>query len=521
MSDRFRDRGVSGGEPPMTPPPAPPVPGAVELASSAPVRAGSLGVRVAAGALGVALLLGGVAFAATQAGNHGGASDPEAAVTELFAAIAAEDVLGVLATLDPAERDAIAGPVEQLFDELERLDVLDGSFDLGGVAGVDLEFQDLDLDPRRIRDDLYRVHLAGGTASYAVDTDEIPVGEFLTDAFERLGVEYRGIQESDSEVLDPDGTGETFVVVRHTGDGWHVSLGYTAVEAARLDRGAPVPDAGSGLIPIGADSPEAAVEAFLQAVVAIDVEGALARVSPGELGAVHDYWPVLAGADVPTPEDVPADIQLSDLVLRPATDGDRGQVFVDGVGVDVVSEDFTGGGTFADGCVEVRGDVRTTLEDEGVDLPEGAICGDDIEQIIEDATGGFDRMGLLFGGFPGLDGLTTDDSEIPTLGISVVRIDGTDSTEGGWFVAPVGTVADLGLAVLESIEREDLEAMIESVEGFFGGFTGMLGGGFVPGMTEDLGGFEGFKDLEGFDGFGEVETSTGVFRELGERVDGE
>jgi hypothetical protein len=352
---------------------------------------------------------------------------------------------------------------------------------------------------------LRRAALVGGTASYAVDTDEIPVGEFLSDTFERLGVEYRGIRQSDSEVLDPDGAGEAFVVVRNTGDGWHVSPGYTAVEAARLDMGAPVPSAGAGLTASGADSPEGAVEEFLEAAVAIDVEGALARLSPGELGAVHDYWPVLAASgDVPTAEDVPADITLRDLVLRPTTDGDRGEVFVERIGIDVVTEDFTGGGTFTGGCIEVRGDVRTTFEDEGVDLPEGPICRDDIEEIVEDAIGGLDRMALLFGVFGGLGDLAIDDEETPNLGISVVRIDGTDRTDGGWFVAPVSTWADAGLAVLETLEREDLDAMVESVEGFFGGFTGMVGGGLVPpGMIDD---------------FGEVEGSTEVFGEVGERV---
>ena len=55
---------------------------------------------------------------------------------ELFEAMADEDVLGLIATLDAGERDTIAGPVEQLFDELERLEVLDDSFQLDGVDGA-------------------------------------------------------------------------------------------------------------------------------------------------------------------------------------------------------------------------------------------------------------------------------------------------------------------------------------------------------------------------------------------------
>ena len=511
MSDRPEDHGLSGGEPPMAPPPPPSPAGAVDLESSTPVRSRGIGGRVAAGALGVALLLGGVAFAATQVGSDGGASDPEAAVEEMFEAIAAEDVLGVLATLDPAERDAISRPVERLFAELERLDVLDESFDLAGVAGVDLEFEGLELEAREIRDDLYRVHLMGGTASYSVNTDQIPVGEFLTDTFERFGVEYRGIQESDSEALDPDATGDVFVVVRDTGDGWHVSLGYTAVEAARLDMGAPVPAGGAGLKAIGAASPEEAVEGFLEALVAVDIEGAVARLSPGELGAVHDYWRVLvADADLPTAADVPADIELTDLELRSTEDGDRGQVFIDSIGLDVVTEDFEGGGTIARGCIEVRGDIRPTLEEEGFDLPEGPICQEDIEEILEEVTG---EAGLGLSPLGGLDALTLGNGDTPDLGIAVVHFDDTDRIEGGWFVAPLGTWTDLGLAMLETLERKDLDAMVDAVEGFFGGFSEAVGGGFMPPGMED--------DFEEFEDFGDVEASTEVFSDVGDPIYGD
>lgn len=515
MTDRPEDPGMPG-EPPMAPPPppAPPVaPATVTLDSETEVRSGGIGSRVAAGALGVLLLGGGVAFAATQVGSDDGASDPEAAVAEMFDALADEDVLGMLATLDPGERDALVDPVEGFFSELERLEVLDDSFQLDGVAGIDLEFEDLTFRTEPVREDLSRVYLTGGTASYAVDTDEIPVGAFLTDTFDRFGVEYRGIQESDSDTMDPADADEAFLVVRDTGDGWRISLGYTAVEVARMRTGTPVPAAGAGLTPIGADTPEEAVEGFLQAAVDIDIEGVVARLSPGELRALHDYWPVLVGGtDLPGPDDVPAEIELTDLALRSSTDGDRGQVFIDSIGVDVVAEDFEGGATIADGCVDVRGDLRDELEAADLDLPDGPICQDDIEALMEEVTGEMGDMGFF--GFGGLEGLAMGDGETPELGITVVRID------GGWFVAPIGTWADLGLAVLETVDREDLDAMVDAVEGFFGGgfFGGdAIGGGFVPpGMSDDLGAFEeefGFEEESGFEVEGEV------FDDVGEPLD--
>src|SRR5690606_21118682 len=242
-----------------------------------------------------------------------------------------------------------------------------------------------------------------------------PVGDFLADTFERFGVEYQGVQESDSDTLDPEEAGETFVVVRDTGDGWRISLGYTAAEVARMRSGAPVPAAGAGLAAIGADTPEEAVEGFLQAAAGIDIEGVVARLSPGELRALHDYWPVLVDSgDLPSAADVPADIELTDLSLRSSTDGDRGQVFIDSIGVDVVAEDFEGGATIADGCVDVRGDIRDELDDAEIDLPDGPICRDDIEAIMEEATEEMGNMGFF--GLGGLEGFTVGDGDAPEIG---------------------------------------------------------------------------------------------------------
>lgn len=508
MTDRPGDPGMTSGEPPTAPPPFPPMTGPVDVGAETAVRSGGVAGRVVAGAIGAVLLVGGVAFAATQAGGDGGAEDPVAAVREMFDAVADEDVLGLLATLDPDERDAIAGPVEELFDELKRLEVLDESFELDGVAGIDLEFDDLAFRTEEVRKDLVRVHLTGGTASYAMNTDEIPVGDFLVDTFDRFGVEYQGVRESGSDTLASEDIAQPFLVARDTGDGWAVSLGYTAAEVVRERMGAPVPAVGGGLAPLGADSPTAAVEGFLRAAVAIDVEGVVARLSPGEFGALHDYWAVLVDqADLPTAADVDADIELTDLELRATTGDRRAQVFIDTIGVDVVTDDFEGGGTIADGCVEVRGDVRQSFEDEDIDLPEGPICQEDIETILEDVIGGDGDLGMGLGGFGmglgGVGDLGLGDGEAPTLGITVVQVGGK------WFVAPFGTVADVGIAVLEALEREDLDAMVDAVEDLFGGFSGSVGSGFVPPGMED------FEDGFSFDS----EAATEVFEGIGEPID--
>ncbi|HEY1118254.1 MAG TPA: hypothetical protein VGE43_11155, partial [Acidimicrobiales bacterium] len=92
---------------------------------------------------------------------------------------------------------------------------------------------------------------------------------------------------------------------------------------------------------------------------------------------------------------------------------------------------------------------------------------------------------------------------------------------------PIGTWADLGMAVLETLDRQDLEDLVDGIEEFFGGFDGTVGGGFVPSDMDDLDKGFGFDEELDFeegsgspDGFG-TETSTEAFDDLGEPIPGD
>jgi len=454
------------------------------------VRRGGLGGRVVALAVGAALLGGGVAFAATQAGDDGGSETPEAAVAQLLDAVADEDVLGMLASLDPGERDTLREPLEDLFEELERLEVVGGSFELTGIDGLDVEFDGVTFRTEPVVDGLARVYVTGESATYAVDGSELPIGDFLADALDRFGVDPGALQETDTE--DALAADDTFLVTRDTGDGWRVSIGYTAAEAGRESTGAPVP--ATGLATVGADSPEAAVEGLLRAAADIDLPGVVGRLSPDELRALQHYWPVLVdAADIPTAADLDVSIELSELELDADTDGDRAQVFVRRIGVDVTAEDFAGGATVADGCITLRGDALETVRDE-LAVTDDTICQDDLQGILAEAMGDVEGSGLGFG-LDGVDDLFAPglDPEQATFGITTTRADGQ------WYVAPIRTVADLAIAGLRTVERADLEAAVDAIEGFFGGAFfggGMVGEGFVPpGLGDGLGGWSEYEEF--------------------------
>ncbi len=428
----------------------------VSLESSAEVRRRGIGARAVAAVLGVVLLLGGVGFAAAQLGADD--RTPEEAVGEFFQALSDEDVLGVLATLDPGERDALAQPVQDLFDELERLEVLDGSFDPSAVGGVDLNFDGMTYEQEPVRDDLARVRILGGQVSYTVDGASLPLGDFVRDTLDRFGVDLSDASGSDSSTIDAGS--EDFLAVRRGPDGWRVSIAYTVAEAARLDAGAPVPDPAAALTPIGADSPEAAVDGVVRAMAALDLPGVVARFSPDELRALQEYWPLVGADALPDASELGMQVDVRSLDLRSETDGDRARVYVDGFDVGMTVDGSHLDLTYADGCVTYEGDLdRLGLDPSKAGEP---VCPDDMDSFFQDSMG-----------TSGLDGLGIDP---PSFG-PVRTPDGyvvADKVDGTWYVAPVNTVANGMVELLRAIDRSHLDAVVDMVDGFFTSFENAM-----------------------------------------------
>lgn len=449
-----------------------------------------IGGRVAAGVVGVLLLVGGSVFAVTQLGSSGPAS-PEDAVQAMLDAAADEDVLGLLAALDPAERDALREPVEDLFDELARLEVVDDSFELNGVDGLDLEFADVTYRTEPVRDGLTRVYITGGTVTGAYDLDELPIGDFVADTLERFDVEYEG--RADSETEDLVVGDEVFLAAREGDDGWRVSIGYTAAEAARLDAGLPLP--AGGITPIGAESPEGAVEGMMRAVADLELEAMVARLSPDEFGALQDYAELFLPDAERELDAFRQEFQISieDLQLRAETDGDDGTVFVDGFTASATADGETITMSVDGECFEISGDIPAE-EFEGTPFGDGPVCADELtefsESMFDAETFGtdpeFEDPFAAFEGFPPFN-------EVPEVGIAVHRIDGE------WYVAPLESVLDAMVTGLRAIDRSHLDAMVDLVEGFIDSFTLGFEEGFTveDGVPLDGQEFEDFEEIPG------------------------
>lgn len=376
----------------------------------------------------VVLLIAGVVSVAYLAGG-GGSSTPEDAVSKLASAVSAEDLLGVLDALAPSERDIFRDTVEDVTDELRRLDVLDDDVDLSAIDGVDVEFRDLRMTTRTLGDGVALVTV-DGEVTYGVTPDELPSGGFIDDSLRPAdadaGSGTQSIEGLELVTIEEDG-------------GWHVSLFYSVADAARRDAGLPAPDFGNGVEADGERSPEAVVHTLVDAATALDVERAIALIDPEEGRVLHDYAPLFLD-DAKAAADEARDglqIEVHDIDTRTERDGNEATVAITGLRATVRTDD-------GDVEIELDGTCATVRTPEGTETT----C-DDGEPVDE-------SLGVALAPLSGL----LDDAE--PLGISTVE------RGGRWYLSPLRTIFEPIVEALRRVEKRDLEALGELLLGFVG-----------------------------------------------------
>ncbi len=410
-----------------------------------------VGAVVAVGAAG--------AFALTQLGGSDGAGSPEAAVEAMFAAVGDEDLLGVLEALTPGERRALRPTVEDLADELERLEILGDGVALDGIDGIDIVVGDLALDTEPLGDGFAAVAVTSGSIAFESVPDDLPIGDNLRGLIEEGGAEIGRDEISDEGDL---GEADVELVAVEADGAWHVSVFYSLAEAARRDAGLDRPDFGAGIEPVGADSAEDAVEGLLRSAVDLALEAVIAGLAPDEARALQDYAPLF----LPDAEAGAADLRES--------------------GVEIVLDDLDLGTQSAgDGATRVTLDafrLLVTMPDEGElaidfdgECARVSIDGDDAVDVF-----GSDGEEVCIGGTgAGVLGSLTG----ATAGIVTVEDDGAH------YVSPTRTAFDGVLGFIAGLEPEDLEDPEEILELVFGPFLEGAGGdGIVaePDLPDDL-----------------------------------
>lgn len=399
-----------------------------------------------AGAVVGVLALGAAGiFAVTQitGGTAGGASSPEEVGEAMMASLENEDVLGVMDLLVPGERETFRQPMLDYVSELSRIEVLSDDVSLSDLSGVEIEMANTRVSVSETNvDDIANIRMQGEMTA-TVNGSELPLGDFIED----LAGESTDTlpTETTSSELDLPMT-----VVRE-GDRWYLSFMHTIAEQAR-PFGTDIPAV--GLTPTGGDTPEGAVDALLDGVERLDLAAIISSLDPNEAQALQRYAPLFL-ADGQAALDASAlEWQVSNVEYTVSGSGSTRYVAVDRLRIDGVADGESFGLEVSGGCAiaEAAGERVETCPAQG-------------QAELDDVLGGMDAQ-------PVEDLLATierafDDYD-PPPGITVNEVDGR------WYVSPIATGFDQGLAFMQAIDRQEIEDIAEAatvaIDWFFSEF---------------------------------------------------
>ncbi len=278
-------------------------------------RAAGIGATIAviAGGVGISTL------AFQGAGNPGGADSPEEAVQAFADALEREDVLGMIDVALPEELGALRAVFEDATSEVERVGILDESFSLAAVEGIDVAVPGLTLTTENLDTALAVVTVTGGTLDATFDPAVFPLGSIVREV---VGDDL--VASQTSEPLFGTDPPVMLATVAHDGR-WYVSLGFTVAEYVRLANGAEFPPP-AAIERVGSESPEAATVAFYEQLAALDLEGAIARMAPGEGDALLRYSSLFVPEAQAAIEQARAEglnVSISGVELQTSGTGDR------------------------------------------------------------------------------------------------------------------------------------------------------------------------------------------------------
>jgi hypothetical protein len=278
--------------------------------------------RIAGIGATIAIIAGGVGISTVAfqgASNPGGADSPEEAVREFSEALEREDVLGMIDVTVPEEVTALRAVLDDATKEVERVGILDESFSLEAVAGIDVAVPGLTLTTENLDTDLAVVTATGGTLDATFDPASFPLGSIVRDV---VGDELAVTQLSHPLA----GSDPSVMLATVARDGrWYVSLGFTVAEYARLATGAEFPPP-VAIERVGSESPEAATLGFYERLAALDLQGAIAMMAPGEGDALLRYSPLFvpeAQAAIDRAHSEGLTVSISGVELQASGDGDR------------------------------------------------------------------------------------------------------------------------------------------------------------------------------------------------------
>jgi hypothetical protein len=391
------------------------------------------GKLIASIAAVVVLAGGGVGtYVALSDSSSSGAASPTAAVQSVFDDLQKSDLLGVLDDLVPAERDALASPLNDQINDLKRLHVFNSGADLHHVPGFTFAADNLTFgSTKKITGKVSVVQLTGGTISVSYDASKLPISQ---DFLSAVGGSIPQGSSGTQRVNIADAPTPPELAVQQVDGRWYPSLFYTIGYQAAGQR---APRAGDYIPAAGADSPGDAAGDMVRALLKGDVRSAVELLSPDEMAVAHDY-----GGSV-----------------RNSPTGDTGVTISS---IKTTTTSLSGGAE----RVGLKSLVMTTKDGQTMSM---AINGDCVSatsggQSQKFCAGDISKLLTAFGGdaAPKLTGAQEQAFEDLFRGLLKVGVV-TSETDGKWYVNPVRTYGDLGNTITSQLKDDDLLQIL----GFF------------------------------------------------------
>jgi|GEM_PF-1085580 len=377
----------------------------------------------------------------------GGQGSPQESVTALFTTLGNSDPIGLADQLDPAEAKLFTDLNADVITELKRLEVLSPAASADSMTGTKISVSGLTFagPDETITDNLRIVKLTGGTITISSDPDNIPLSDKIKGAF---GDQIDQAQPQSQTVNIADAVAENGgdpirVATVKRGDNWYVSLFYTIADNAVHQAGLPNPTTADQIPAVGQASPEDAVNAFITAASAGNLEDVIKVLPPDEMGALHDYGKLL--------------IQQADAGSLTSDMTDLG-VSVDNVSW--VQSDVTGGAKLSIKSLSLTADGQTvTIQRDATsgsvtltvpDQPAVTLDESTIDNYLTDTLGasstGLDPQLL--------DIIKREFKQVIGLGLVTVKVG--DS----WYVSPIRSFSDVFVSLLKGLQPGDVDYLI-------------------------------------------------------------
>ncbi len=408
---------------------------------------------IGAGAAALALVAGaGATLVAVRGSNDSGAASPEKALEKTIASLQDGDLLGVIDSLAPSERAVAKDLVQDWATEFRRVGILKQSLDLKKVPGITFKLDNLSTSTEQVNASIANVSMTGGHYTVSTNVKSLPLGDVI---LKQLGENANSSNTAEGDLSD-SAKPVAIATVKEDG-GWHVSIGYTALENFRKDKNLAAPTADDAVAANGAATPEDAVKAMFGAIANQDVRRIIELLPPDEMASVHAYGQMLvdsAGSGSDSSMSFLGKVKVEDLGFEQAT-------VSGGVKVKLVRATVK---TDVDGVEEsiqvakVKADcVRVVISSDGATKTDKTWCASDIRTL-------FDNQDIT------LDPAVVDlavriGEQLDEIGTVVTEKDGK------WFVSPVRTLTDWPLTLLKAVNPGDLEKLIALGQDGLGGLV--------------------------------------------------